>query len=408
MKRICILGGGFAGLESVRCLAEGLRGRKRVEVVLIDDRESLSYSPLLYDVATGSISSKTASAAFREVLEGEQFRHIKARAERVDLERSVVVLPEEEVHYDYLVVSVGMETHFRGLEGVRASALPFQRVEDAIRLHRIVFSSVQSLAQGNEVERPRSFVIVGGGLTGVELAAELASQAQAHLLPRLDEELRGAFKVTLVEERDTVLPACSDGLQKRAQKALERCGVEVVLSDSVVGYEGGSVALESGGTIDADHLIWAGGFCVPAWIEASGFPIDASGRIDVAENLEVVGVNNVFAAGDCAGSGEPSMSARRASRQGLVVAENILTDLVGGSHQEYVEVPGGDFVRLGRFQAAFGVGKAVTTGAAAWTALRVLHMASAPTMSKRAAILGEQMEELFQGPDWRRIPLLND
>lgn len=410
MKRICVLGGGIAGLEAARRLRDGLARRRHLEVVLMDARAQSTWSPLLYDVATGAASTRWVGLELRDFVDAEEgLRLLKAQARGLDLDKRAILTEGASVPFDYLILATGARPDEHGLGVLSQGARPLRHLEDAAEIGKRVFEAVRAWARKEDRrEGALTFVIAGGGPTGVELAAELASAARAELLPRVGEEARAAFRVLLVEPHDSVLPAFDPSLQRAAQEALVRHGVELVLGDRVLGLEGDQVTLESGQVVTSRHLIWAAGARGADWLADSGLPLDARGLIQVQSDLEVVGQEEIFAVGDCAApsQGDPwPMSLHRAARQGELAAENILMDMVGASRQPYTSLHLGQAVRLGRFEAAAQVAGVLLTGRAAWVALQLYQAAIAPNLMRGVSLLGERLQAAFQGSDWSNLPL---
>jgi NADH dehydrogenase len=411
VKRICVLGGGIAGWEAARRLRAGLTRRRHLEVVLIDAQERATWTPLLYDVATGAAGARAAALPLRSLTEdSDGLRFLQARIEGLDLRKREVHTSGAAVDFDYLILAVGAEVNDHGFDVFRGGALPLKRAQDAAAIARRVMDAARAAEErGAPREGELHFVIVGGGPVGVELAAELASAARAELLPRLGPEARLAFQVTLVEGAAALVPRRSEALQRCAADALARLGVQVVLSDRVVGFDGREVALESGAALRADHLLWAAGVRAPAWLRDAGLEVDEDGLVRVAQDLEVLGQEEIFAVGDCANGTHGfrwPMTLHRAARQGELAAENILQDLVGASRARFDALHLGDFLRLGRFEAALDLGRGEPiVGRAAWIAQQLYLLSSAPGLSHSAAVLGERLNNLLQGGDWAKLPM---
>ncbi len=409
MKKICIVGGGFGGLEALKHLKEGLSGRRNVRVTLINERSHFLFTPVLPDVASGSVSSRSAQLRLAQLLDDGRFELICGRAERFDLERRQVSVGERRVDFDHLIVAVGSEIDWRGLEDPDKLAMGWKGAEDAQRIYRAVVSAFDGAGKVEDeaaLRRRLTFVVAGAGASGVELTAELVSGVRRALLPRAGAQAARAFRVVLVEPRGAALPDFAAPLQARAAGALGRLGVEMIFGDRVEAVSAGEVRLGSGDRIEADHLIWAGGVKAPSWLSGSGLPLTGEGWIEVDDRL--CAVDGVFAIGDAARRrrGEPwPMTAQCAVQQGPVAANNVLMDMVGASLDPFEYAHFGDLIRLGERDGIFQLGGLRLTGPTAWGLIRLAQVMLAPTMTKKMALLGEWMENVVRGHEWTRLPI---
>lgn len=384
MKRICVIGAGTAGLEAAKHLGEALTRRRHVEVVLIESQAQPADRALSYEVAVGQLGAQAALRSPRDLV-GEQVRVLQARVEGLDLARREVFAGQTRVGFDHLLCAVGLEGVPWGLPG----ALDLYRWDDVVALGARVGGVLRG--ELGQDEGGRVFVVAGGGHSGVELAAELASALHDGLKP----EARAHARVVLVERRGELLPGFGGALRAKALDALGRLGVEVRLGDEVVGFDGREVALGRGGSVVAQHLIWAGGARAPSWLGEAGLPVGEGGWLWVEDDLEVVGQEGIYAAGSCARAArEEGMyeGSARAARQGKRAADNLLMAMVGASPDPW-EPPLAQpvWVRLGRGEAAVELGGRAFSGAAARGALRLLQSAKAPTPGARLGILAGRL-----------------
>ncbi len=410
MKRICVIGGGIAGLEAVRALQDGLVRRRNVEVLLIDAQERSTCAPLLYEIATGHASARAGSLRLRDFsAEGEGLRTLQAQVTGLDLDTRQILTPRSAIPFDYLILATGTQVDSYGLELIKQGALPLKRQEDAAHIATHIFRAARdTLTEDTDWARALHFVIAGAGQTGVELAAQLVASFRKDLLPRLPDLAQDAFRVTLVESQKSLLPTLRSSLQDYTHQTLHNMGVEILLEESVQAFTPGEVTLQSGETLQAQHLLWAAGVQGAPWLASSGLPTNDAGLVRVGKDLEVLTHERIFAVGDCAVSTEDNtwpMTIARAAAQGMLAAENILMDLVGASHQPFTHFHPGDFVRLGPSDAAVDLGGVLITGPTACAALALYTLSCTPTMARRSSMIGERIGTWFQGGDWQRLPL---
>ena len=403
MKRICIVGGSAAGLSAIRRLQDGLGGRRNVQVVFVHDGTHVDYLPLLPDVATGSVTSRSGRIRLENVLSGK-VKVVQDRIVGISKHRREVTGERQTYPYDVLIIATGPEPDDGGAPHARRMALPYMTIPDATRLSRRI---VAAFTQNADARDPmRTFVIAGGGARGVELAAAFAAAARTHLLPRSS----GGYKLFLVEPHDEVLPRFSPVLRQQAQSTLDRLGVHVLTGDRVIGFDNDIVALEQGESLRSAHLIWAAGVAPPLWLARSEMPVSPDGRLLVGDDLAVREQNGIFAIGDAAvrSSGDPwPATALTAVQQGPRAAENLLLYLVGASHHPFRPLFGLECIRLGHDDGAIDFGNFLWSGAAAGGAVRLLHAMTAPTITKKLAILGEWAGELAGNQDWARLPMMD-
>ncbi|MBH24367.1 MAG: hypothetical protein CMH57_07950 [Myxococcales bacterium] len=414
MKRIAIVGGGFAGFEAALQLDDALRGRQNVELVLVSDQPHFTYTPLLPDVATGAVSMRSVTIRIASALTNPSSRFRRDRVERFDLEARTVYGEREALTCDYLVIALGGEPDFKGLPGLEGRAMTLHTVHDAMRIKGRLLSAFRRARAGRltsrqELAEALTFVIAGGGQTGVELAAELASGVQESLLPLVTPEIAEVFRVVLVEAEDDLLPAHSPALRQRAMEVLKRLGVDVRLNTRVSGATDRQVSLADEVPITSENLIWAAGRRAPTWLRDAGVPLTANGTIPIRDTMEVEGASRVFAAGSCAELVHRTTpiphSVQVSSHQGGLIADNIGHDLVGSAQQTFDYQPLSELVTLGRLDAAARVGPVSVSGVLAQGLYRAAHMAQAPTFIKKLAILTDWTEKTLRGRDLGRLML---
>jgi len=412
MKRICIVGGGFAGFQAALRLQDGLGHRRSVEVTLISDEPQFTYTPLLPDVATGSLTMRSATVRLSSVLNAAPFKVVKDRVVGFDFDRREVHGERKRYGFDYLLIAVGSDPDFHGISGLADNAVALAKVHDAMRIKaRVVSAFRRAMAhRGAEgLDRALTFVIAGAGCCGVELACELASGVRQAILPKVDAAIGGRFRVVLVEPQNTVLARFDDRMQQSAMAALARHGVDLVLGDKVVGSDSMDVALEGGDVIGSENLIWTAGVKAPRWLADSGLPVTDHGRVEVYGTLEVAELDGVFAMGDCAEVIDADetlpMNAQVASQQGPLAADNVIHQLVGSSFDTFSYLHMGDLVTLGRFDAAASWGPVSLSGVPAFAVYRAAYTALAPTLTKKVAIAADWGEEIVRGRDWGRLLL---
>lgn len=365
-ERIVVVGGGAGGLELAVKLARKLKHDDSVEVVLIDKNPTHIWKPLFHEVATGSMNSHHDEASYRMLARKHGFRFLLGRVSGIDTDVKLVlvdrvlniedeeIMPEREVCYDRLVVSVGSHSNDFGIEGVDAYARQLDSREEAELFNKHFASMLHRINSRGEPETQLSVAIVGGGATGVELAADMHNVAGRLKEYGFEHFSRERLSVSILEAAPGLLPRLPDRIGISVKRELERIGVEVYVGTTVSRVNRDSVVTSEGRTIPADISVWAAGVCAPEWLAACGFETDKLGRIVVEPDLSVKGLDNVYAVGDCCSfyredGTEVPPRAQAAHQMASLAVRNILRERKGKSTKEFVYRDFGSLVNLSKY-----------------------------------------------------------
>jgi NADH dehydrogenase len=375
--RVVIIGGGFGGLSAAKALRDA-----PVDVLVIDRRNHHVFQPLLYQVATAALSPGDIASPIRWILRGQaNVRVWLAEARAIDMTRRVVRLSDGEVPYDYLIVAAGVAHAYFGHDEWRPLAPGLKTLEDALDIRRrvlLAFEQAERERDPAEQRRLLTFVVVGGGPTGVELAgslAEISRHALAHDFRAIDPE---SARVILVEAGRDVLPAYPASLSASARRQLERLGVAVWTGSPVAGITAGRVHV-GGETIVAGTILWAAGVAASPLGASLGVPTDRVGRVLVNEDLTVPGHPEVAVVGDLAafrvadGSTLPGV-AQVAMQQAAHAAANVARTVTGRPREPFVYRFLGNMATIGRNAAVGDFGWWRTTGYPAWLMWLFIHI----------------------------------
>lgn len=376
-----IVGGGFAGLAAARALA-----RAPVDVTLVDRRNHHVFQPLLYQVATASLSPADISAPIRGVLKRQRNCDVALTAiTRVDLAHQGLEIAAGWVHYDYLVLAAGATHAYFGHDDWASLAPGLKTLEDATDLRRRILLAFEAAEYEGDPEARRAhltFAIVGAGPTGVELAGDIKEIAGGTLPREYRHVDTRETRVLLFEAGPRVLPTFRPALSERARRDLERIGVEVRLGTPVTGLEPGFIHVGSE-RIPARNVFWAAGVTANPLGATLGVPLDRAGRVIVEPDLSVPGHPEVFVCGDMAaarradGSLVPGV-AQGALQMGRHAGRIIAAETSGrgdaARRPAFVYRDKGSMAVIGKSRAVAQIGRFDFGGFIAWMLWGAVHV----------------------------------
>ena len=378
IPRVVIIGGGFGGLWAAKELAN-----EPVEVTLIDRKNHHVFQPLLYQVATAVLSPGEIATPIRRIL--HYAKNIKViLGEVVDFEisgNSLILDDGSVVTYDYLVVAAGARHAYFGHDDWEVSAPGLKTIEDAVEIRRrvlLVFELAERKAALSGDLDPLTFVVVGGGPTGVELAGAIAGIAREALAKDFKTIDTRTAKVVLFEGSDRVLGTFPPDLSESAKQQLEDLGVDVRLNSFVTDIKPGKVKVGEE-WIDCDVVLWATGVAASPLGRRMGVETDKAGRVLVEPDLTIPERNNVFVIGDMAsikqedGTPVPGVSPA-AMQMGTATAQNILADVKGRKRKNFKYIDKGSMATIGRNKAIAHVFGLKLKGFVAWVFWLFLHV----------------------------------
>jgi len=354
--KVIIAGSGFAGLK----LARSLVNKENIEVLMIDKNNYHQFQPLFYQVATAGLDASNISFPIRKIFQKVKNVYFRLTSlQEIKNNENKIVTDIGEFEYDVLVLATGADTNFFGNDKIKAAALPMKSTAQALALrHHLIENFENALITTDEAElhRRMTVVLVGGGPTGVELSGAIA-EMRKWILPRDYPELDfSKMKIYLIEGSPKTLGSMSEKSSEQSCKYLHKLGVEVRTGLVVKDYDGKTVTLSNGETIESNTVIWAAGIKgnVPAGID--GTQIVKGNRIKVDRHNKILGTNNIYAIGDVAymetpkyPHGHPQL-ANVAINQGKVLAENLIHQANGNKHlqKEYEYHDKGTLATVGR------------------------------------------------------------
>jgi NADH dehydrogenase len=378
-RRVVVVGGGFGGLGVARALA-----RAPVHVTLVDRSNHHLFQPLLYQVAMAGLSPGEVAVPIRAVLRSqENARVLLAEVTHVDLEARRVVMREAlPLDYDYLVIASGAENSYFGHDDWQSVAPGLKDLDDALEIRRRVLLAFEAAEREVDPTLQRqylTFVVIGGGPTGVELAGAIAELATFVLARDFRAIKSDATRVILIEGGPRILPTFAPELSDYARASLEAMGVEVMSGESVTAIDGRGVC-SGAERIDSFTVLWAAGVRGSPLCRELGLALDRQGRAQVTADCSVPNRPEVFVIGDAAAfvpEGQeralPGVSPV-AMQQARFVARQIERSIEGLPRERFKYVDKGSMATIGRSRAVAEIGRVKLRGFIAWLAWLALHI----------------------------------
>ncbi|WP_285055545.1 NAD(P)/FAD-dependent oxidoreductase [Pedobacter ginsengisoli] len=380
-KRIVIVGGGFAGLN----LAKRMANHDQYQVIMVDRNNYHFFPPLLYQVSTAFIEASNISYPFRRMFQGKSnLSFYMGTLIKINPESNSIETDNGTLTYDYLVLAMGTETNYFGLDNVKQKALPMKTIDDALHLRNHVLLRLEEAVRSTDVrekERLGNVVIAGGGPTGVEIAGMLAEMGKNIVKKDYPTVRSGTGRIHLVDAGDTLLGPMSQKSQEEAYKVLKGLGVNIHLNTIVKDYLNDQVMLSTGEHINSATLIWATGVIAR---EAPGLPADVitrGRRILADEYNKVKGTENIFVIGDqCLQhtdakfpDGHPQL-AQVAIQQGKLLADNLLNIAAGRAMKAFKYNDKGSMAIIAKYKAVVDLPKGFFKGFFAWIVWLFIHI----------------------------------
>lgn len=410
--KIIIVGGGFGGVYAARDLARRRKRAKetgtKIEITLINKSNYFLFTPLLHEVATGGLSLGSILEPLREIFREQAVDLLQSEVKNIDLQKKIVTTKSGKLNYDYLILATGAETNYYGIAGAEKYSLSLKNTGDAIALrNKLIDSCEQALVANDGETRKRllTAVVVGGGATGVELAAEIAEFWQENLKNyyRHTSIKPAEARVILVASSPELLPQFPPRLRQIARKALLEKGVEVLTDSNVIEVTPDGVKLANGRMIAAQTTVWVAGVRAKnlTFVGRIRAEMTANGRLNLDPYLRVVGQDSVYALGDLAGTAP--MLAQVAVQQGRAAARNIAASIASRPLKFFKYRQKGLLLSLGQWRAAGEILGVTFHGRAMWWLWRTVYLFNFLSWRKRFRIATEWTVNLFYPRDITRL-----
>ncbi|MBX9252570.1 NAD(P)/FAD-dependent oxidoreductase [Desmonostoc muscorum CCALA 125] len=383
--QVVIVGGGFGGLYTAKHLAKA-----NVNVTLIDKRNFHLFQPLLYQVATGTLSPGDISSPLRAVFsKSKNTKVLLGEVNDIDPKAQKVILDDQVVSYDTLIVATGANHSYFGKDNWKEFAPGLKTVEDALEMRRRIFGAFEAAENETDPEKRRAwltFVIVGGGPTGVELAGAIAELAHKTLKEDFRNIDTSETRILLLQGGDRILPHIAPQLSQAAAESLEKLGVVIQTNTRVINIDNEIVTFKQGGEVKeiaSKTILWAAGVKASPMgqvlTERTGVECDHAGRVIVEPDLTIRGYKNIFVVGDLGNfshqNGKPLAGvAPVAKQQGEYVAKLIQKRLKGHTLPQFHYNDVGSLAMIGQNLAVVDLGLIKLQGFIAWVFWLLVHI----------------------------------
>ncbi len=416
-KKIVVLGAGFAGMTVARELCRLAGGEDGPEIWLVDRNNFLLFTPMLTEVAGGELDPRHIVAAPQRLSPRLRFlqgsiQEIDLHSRRVTVQTGVGYESTRELHADHLVIALGSTTNYHHVPGLEEHSVGMKTVQDAAALHTRVLRCIEAADAEQDPAARRAlltFVVGGGGFTGVETMAAINSLAREEVRRR--PQLSAAELTTvIVEMADRLLPELSEHLASSAAKELASKGVRIILKTGIKNASSDAVELKNGERISTRTLVWTGGVKPNPLVETVDCRRGHHGGIVVNSCCEVPERPGVWALGDCAEvpnqAGKAyAPTAQNATREGELVARNIVAALSGGQPRQFTYKPVGEVALVGRHAGVAELYGHGFSGLPAWMMWRAIYLSKMPGMAQRSRIAIDWVLDFIFGRNPAEVPL---
>ena len=395
MKRIVVVGAGFGGLEAVAQLDSMFRRDREMEILLLSDQNYLLFTPLLPQIASSYTDPRHIVQAVREIRGRKKFRFRREAVSGVDVPNRRVIVDSGAIDYDALVLAPGSRTEFFNTPGARENCWDYKSLQQAVELRERIIDLCEHADHTVDAAARRSmltFVVVGGGYTGIELVTEISDFLFRYVARKYRGINASEIRLIVLEAAPHVLGGIGPKLAAHARKRLDVSGIEVKTSTRVTRVLDGSVEINGNETLAACTVIWTAGVRASELIESLPGPHDRIGRAVVNAHLQLEGYPEVFVIGDSAAAVNAQEAPRVAPvaiEQGRIAARNIGHLWRGESLETYEYASKGMLVSLGMNYAVVNIGGIQVSGYFAWLFWNAIHLYKLVGLKKQVQVAGD-------------------
>lgn len=405
-KRFAIVGAGFAGVEAAKELARQLPDEDS-QILLIDQRDYLLFTPMLTEAVGARIQPHHIIVPLASF--SKRIKHIRGVVTGIDIHRKTIAFADGKpgpITADYLVIALGATSNFHHVAGVEQIAFTLKSLDDAEGIRRSAMEMVKSASEEDDPEKRRAkltFLVAGGGYTGVEAIAALNELVRDGA--RKFASLRNIpVEMTIAEPLGRLMSEVSEGLASYSQRELEQAGVRVLLNTAIKSAAGRVIELSNGEHVKAGTFIWTAGIEANPLVSSLGAPTGKGGALKVSGCLQLEQFEGVWAVGDSAevpkpgGHGTYGATAQNAMREGKLAARNILRQLRGEPQQPFRYKPIGQLALVGKHKGVAQVYGFQFSGLIAYLLWRGVYIMKMPSIAQRLRVISDWCADVVLGP----------
>ena len=406
--KIIIVGNGFGGTYTLKNLHKFFCEKSQVEISLVGEKNYFLFTPLLHEVATGAIHKENIVEPIRKILGCCISKFYLAKMEKINLEKQTITAGTYTLPYDYLVLATGAETNFYNIKGAKENSFTLKTIEDAVKIKNQVIRQIEHAAHiADRAERKKmlTFVIVGGGPTGVELAAELQELVQENFSHYYQKEIIEDASVILIQRGKELLPQFGEKMKKKSLEFLEKKGVKVMLNTAVQEANSQGVLINDSREIKTQTIIWVAGIKMAELNFSKEMRKTKDGRLIVNKYLQLQDYNNIFALGDMAAFKAENTDnflpalAQVAEKEAKMVARNIYLSIENKELKPFTYKHAGNLVSLGQWMAIGEISNFTFWGHIAWWLWRTIYLSKLISFRKKIKVAMDWTINLFYPRD---------
>lgn len=407
-KKILILGNGFGGVYALKNLHKLFHKDKKVEISMIGEKNYFLFTPLLHEVMTGGVSAQNIIEPIRTILSCCLKNFYLGKAEFINTEKRTVAFRGTEISYDYLVLATGSQTNFYDTKDAEKYSFALKSLEDAIKIKNHCLMQMECAINTKNLEerkRKLTFVIVGGGPTGVELAAELQELIHENFSHYYSSEIIKETSVILIQKGKELMPQFGEKIRKKSLQILKENKINVMLDTEVQALEASRVILKNGENIATETVIWVAG--VKPNILNFDKQVEKSplGHLIINENLQLKNHREIFAIGDMAllqdkksGNYLPAL-AQVAEKEAICAVKNIKLSMENKPLEPFVFHSSGTLISLGQWMAIGEILGITISGRATWWLWRTVYLSKLISFKKKIHVAFDWTIDLFYPRD---------
>lgn len=413
MINIVICGGGFGGLYVLNYLHRYFHKNKSISVTLINEKNYFLFTPLLPEIATGSVSLDNGIEAIREIIKCCDFNFIHNRIVEINLQDKIVKTKDAIINFDYLVIALGSKNNFYNIKGAEEFSYTLKNIDDAIKLknrfvHIFELASNKYLSNSlADLKRMLTFVIVGGGATGVELAGEMNDLFYKTFIKFYHKDIIDNTQIIIIEKNQEILTQFSQKLRSKARSILTYKNVKILNNVGVIEVKPNAIFLDNGESIPTQTVIWVAGVKANLPLIVGEINYDNRGSLLVNDFLQLPNYNNVFVVGDscCFINNQKPLPqlAQVATKQAYYVALNIKNLINNKKPIKFFYKHSGDLISIGKFYALGDIKGIIISGFFAWLLWKGVYLSKMISFRDKIKTLVDWTLNLFLPRDISEI-----